>query len=225
MDDWGDIGYEDDESRMGRRYAARQRREGMRREQRFAITLAVAAAVMLVLGLGVGFALGRASAPRPEPEPAPVVAEVTETVEPTVTPVAEATESVEPTVSEEPTEPVKPTTPPETPKQLSPDDGDKIDADRVTLKWSAVKADDGTEVTYAFEIQTRVNGKYTNSQTIDNLTKPSYSARVLVNRRRWRVWAIDKYGNVSEKSDWSYYQGVAEQTTTKPSTTTTKTTN
>lgn len=211
MDDWGDIGYEDDDSRMGRRYAARRRDDGMRREQRFAITLAVAAAVMLVLGLGVGFALGRATAPKPEP--ATVVAEVTATVEPTVTPVVETTPSAEPTVTEEattPPEPEKPTTPPDTPRTLDPDDGDTIKDDRVTLRWSKVTAEDDTPVKYAFEIQTRVNGKWTNSQVIDDLEDPSYKARVLVNRRRWRVWAYDEAGNKSDKSGWSYYQHTPE---------------
>lgn len=214
MDDWDD--FEPETTRVGRRVAAKRTQGGLKREERFIITLAVTAALMLVLGLGLGFAFGRSTAPKPAP--APVVKETTPTAEATPTPFVDPTVATEVTgtavslESEETTEPEEPedTEAPETPDQLAPDDGDRIDADKVTLKWSKVTDDSGKPVKYAFEIQTRVNGEYTNTQVIDDLEETSYKARVLVNRRRWRVWAVDAAGNKSEKSGWHYYQHTPE---------------
>jgi hypothetical protein len=225
-DDWGDIEY--DGTRMGRRAAAgsgggKRSGGGLGREERFIITLAAAAALMLVIGVAIGFAVGRASAPKP---PAPQ-ALATTTPEPTTTPVAETTVSAEVTVPTEPTteattpvvEPTATAEPLKAPNQISPDDYDKINADKVTLKWSKITG----AVTYAFEIQTRVNGKWTNDQVIDGISKTSYSARVLTNLRRWRVWAIDENGKAGTKSGWSRYSHTVVKSST-PSTSTTGTT-
>lgn len=225
-DDWGDIEYND--TRMGRLTAAGsgggRRSGGLGREERFIITLAAAAALMLVIGVAIGFAIGRASAPKP---PAPQ-ALATTTPEPTTTPVADTTVSAEVTVPTEPTteptttpvvEPTATAEPLKAPNQISPDYGAKINADRVTLKWSKITG----AVTYAFEIQTRVNGKWTNDQVIDGISKTSYSARVLTSLRRWRVWAIDGNGKAGTKSDWSTYSHTVVKSST-PSTTTTGTT-
>jgi hypothetical protein len=222
VDDWGDID-EAGETRMSRRAAARGG-GGLDRQTRFIITLAVTAALMLLVGIGIGWAIGRATAPRaPAPEP---VAEVvtTETIEPTasIDPSASVdtsptTGSAEPSIPPPPPEPPKDTTPPGTPDQISPDTGDRIDADRVTLKWS--KVEDPSGVKYAFEIQTSLGGgKWGTSQVITDLSTASYSARVLTMRRRWRVWAVDGAGNASAKSDWSIYYPAA---TPAPSTNTT----
>jgi cytoskeletal protein RodZ len=227
MDDWGDI--EPGETRMSRRAASR-RNDGLRREQRFMITLGVVAAVTLVMGLGLGFAAGRATAPKPAPAPTPVAAAAsTTTPDPAsfvTTTAADTTPSVEPTVSDVATASTTPTvtTPPKTPKQLSPADGDRLKTSTVLLRWSKVTAADGGTLTYAFEIQTRVNGKWTNDQVIDGLTKTSYKARVLTARRRWRVWAVVD-GKASSKSGWHEYAHTAAVTPKPKSSTNTTGTN
>ncbi len=220
MDDWADD-YEN-ETRMSRRTAAKAKRTsgGLGRDERFVITLAATAALMLVIGGAVGFALGRATS-----RPSAPAAVATTTPEPTTTPASDATVSAEVAVPIEPppapaAEPTVSAEPLKTPRQLAPDDGDYINADRVTLKWSSVTDPTGRPVTYAFEIQTRVNGTYTDAQVIDGLTKTSYSARVLAGRRRWRVWAVDADGKASPKSDWSYYQHTATSSSSKPASST-----
>jgi hypothetical protein len=224
-DDWGDIPETPDPgSRMGRRAVEEQRRQGRSREQRFLITLGATAALALVVGIVIGMLLGRATAPKQPENSAAIITTATAepataSVEPTITEVA--TESVQPTETAEATTPVEPkdTEAPDTPKQTYPDDGDRINADRVTLKWTKVTDDSGEPVTYAFEIETYASGKWGSAQVIKGLTKNSYSARVLQARRRWRVWAVDEAGNASPKSDWSIYRHTAV-TTSKPATST-----
>lgn len=205
-DDWGDAA---DETRMQRRASHQRRREpGLSREQRFTITLAAAAALMLVIGIGIGFAVGRATATNTPTQPQ---------IAPVATTTVEATASAEPTASTEPTGIVEPTPtvvatppvetqPPKTPPPLSPDDGARINADRVTLRWSKVSDPSGGAVTYAFEIQTYSGGAWGSAQTIKGLKSPSYSVRVLTSNRRWRVWAVGSDGKASVKSDWNHYR-------------------
>ena len=218
-DDWGDI---DDEPRMPRRAAPPTGQSaGLSRQQRFINTLAVVSALMLVLGVGLGFALGRATAPTVPAQPAEVA---TLTVESTAS--ADSTASAEPTVVVEATPTPEPTAapppknnqPPKTPTQLDPDDGARIDASRVTIRWSKVTDPSGGTITYAFQIQTYSGGEWVGLQTIGGLKTRSYSVRVLANRRRWRVWATDDDGNTSGKSDWSYFRHTPSTTTSSTET-------
>ncbi|HEY3317934.1 MAG TPA: hypothetical protein VGK50_05885 [Coriobacteriia bacterium] len=220
-DDWGDI---EDDTRMGRRAAAATSRssssdrDGLSRNQRFIITLAASAALMLVIGVAIGFALGRATAAKQEPKTAEVA---TATPEPTVTPAAVSTVSAEVTVPvAPPPAPVVATEPLKAPRQISPDDGARINADSTTLKWSKVSDPIGGSVTYAFEIQTRVSGKWGTSQVITGLKTTSYKARVLSSTRRWRVWAVDVNGKAGTKSGWSTYAHTAATTKSKTTTST-----
>jgi hypothetical protein len=218
-DDYDEIlddGYDTDrdDTRMSRRRGSRGGSGGggggLSREERFTVTLGAAGALMLVIGLTLGFALGRVTAPKAT-QPAPIITVeatgsvvatqdvtpiATDTVESTVTEVADATASVEATPAD--------TKAPKTPNQLAPDDGDRIDADKVSLRWSKVTDDSG--VTYAFEIQNYLgSSKWGNGQVIDDLHATTYKVRVLSVRRRWRVWSVDGVGNKSGKSDWSYF--------------------
>lgn len=221
MDNWAD---DDDlgETRMQRRSRQQQSRDpGPRREQRFAMTLAVASAVMLVLGAVAGFAIGRATAPK-APAPAAVA---TETAAATTETATQATETVPATVSVEPT-PTAPVTPPadktapKTPTQISPDDGAKLTASTVTLKWS--KVSDPSGVTYSLEVQKYLgSSKWSTVGTFTGLKTTSYKLSTFTTRRRWRVWAVDGAGNKSSMSGWSSYS--RKVTTTTPSKTTTKT--
>ncbi|MDZ4168146.1 MAG: hypothetical protein U1E26_00630 [Coriobacteriia bacterium] len=195
---------------LGRINRRPYQKPGVDRERRLLITMGVGAAIVLIIGTGLGFALGRATAP--EPEPVVVTAESTMTsgvVEPvpteTVLPEESfyETESIEATVSAD-------EEPPDTPGQLAPANGAVIDASRVYLRWSEVSdvGVDGEEgsVTYAFEIQDKLSGgSYGRTQVIRDLKETSFSARVLLNERRWRVWAVDEAGNESAKSGWRTY--------------------
>lgn len=210
MDDWGDIS--SDAKRLRRRSA---QPGGLSREQRFSITLAVTAVAMLALGLVLGVVIGRATAAKAEARSNPPARTVTRVEPPPVepAPVVEPTPTVEATVAPEPLD---------APSPSSPDDGDRINADTVALKWSEVTDPSGQPVTYTFEIETYRSGKYTDSQTIDGLTTNSYpKARVLTNTRRWRVWAVGSDGRLSAKSDWMRYRHTAvtpKPVTPKPST-------
>lgn len=194
------------------------------RQQRLMITIGVGAAVVLLIGVGGGFALGRATAPKP---PAPVVAVVpTETVpaavtSDTISADATVTDDLVASASVEASPPAD--LPPATPKQLAPSNGDRINADRVTLKWSKVTDQNGGKITYAFQIQNRTStGSYTTGQTIKGLSATSYSARVLSVTRRWRVWAVDSTGKASAKSPWHTYKHTyVAPAKPKPSTNTT----
>ncbi|HEX9094062.1 MAG TPA: hypothetical protein VF902_08775 [Coriobacteriia bacterium] len=221
-DDWGET--EDPIPTGAAPRSHRRQSTGLSRDQRFGITLAGTAAVMLVVGLLVGVAIGRATAPRTQTPSA--------SAEPTATAAAETPASGAPTDTSVPgtetagagTEPTSPeatvaTYTPPAPKQLSPADGARIAATRVALKWSKVSPPNGGAVTYAFDIETYSGGKWGGLQTIRGLTAPTYSARVLANTRRWRVWAVVD-GVAGPKSVWRKYRPVAT-VTPKPSTTTT----
>jgi hypothetical protein len=224
VDDWGDIDGDETRApgpRSQRRSGAGRGHGGLGREQRYVITLAVIAALMLVAGIGIGFAFGRLTAPTPTPEP--VVASESlepsagvEPVETTQTASFEESEALAAETSETPS--AEENRAPDTPKQVSPDDGDRIDASRTKLRWSEVTDPDGDEVTYAFEIETYASGEWGDHQEIDGIKTTSYPARVLSNRRRWRVWAVDSNGNAGEKSDWSIYRHTAVSTPTSSNT-------
>ena len=230
MADWqDDIEYP---TRPSGRASTRGGGGGLRREQRFLITLGVTAAVMLVIGVTTGFALGRATAPKPSPQPAPVAvttapadttpsADSTPLVTDVTTPPADGTQS---DIASTPvTPPVTQTTkPPKTPRTTAPDDFAKLSSSTVTLHWTKVTDPAGGSVTYSFDIQTWKGKTYGPSQTITGLTKNSYSkAKVLSSKRRWRVWAVGSDGKKSAKSSWSHFSAAAA----KKSTTTTGTAN
>ena len=59
------LGRDNDLGQIRRRSYSRQ---GMDRQQRLSVTLAVGTVLLLAVGVGVGFAIGRATAPQPEPE-------------------------------------------------------------------------------------------------------------------------------------------------------------
>ncbi len=198
----------------GRRDYGRVRERSYRggrydREQRLQITMAVGAAVMLFMGLGLGFALGRATASRSavtaEPTSTVIVDETTlpaGVIEDVPTDTVDAGFTDDTTLSAEPAEDTKR---PSRPKQLAPANGAVLTTTRVNLRWSKSKDDSGS-VTYSFEIQDRLsNGTYGRAQVIKGLKSRSYSARVLPQRRRWRVWAVDEAGNKSLKSPWRTY--------------------
>lgn len=196
-----------------------ERHTGMDRQQRLMMTISIGAALMLLVGAAIGFAIGRYTAPKPavkvvtveQTQTAGAIEEIpTETIEPEVT--VEESASVETTPPDD--------VAPDTPKQTAPANGAVLKTSRVTLRWSKVTDDSG--VTYAFEIQNRLaDGTWGKTQVIDKLDANSYSARVLQVTRRWRVWAVDGAGNVSEKSTWRTYKGAvpppAKTTNTTPS--------
>ena len=199
------FGRDDDLGRIQRRSYQSQ---GLSRQQRLTITLAVSGVLLLVAGIGIGFAIGRSTAPTPEPTPKPAVQPETGlpsgVVEEVPTDTVEADLLAEQTASEEAT--VTDEEPPPRPKQKAPKDGAVIDASRVNLRWTQVEDDSGEPVTYAFEIQDRLpGGGYGKTQVISGLKSTSYSARVLYVKRRWRVWAIDAADNKSDKTGWRYY--------------------
>lgn len=218
-DDWGDM---DEPTGPARTPRSHRRRTGPSQSQRFMMTLAVTAVVMLALGVLIGVAIGRATAPRTAVTP-PATTKVTT---PSVEPTEPAETSTEPTTSPEPSEtvPPEPAYTPPAPKQLSPADGARIAASKVALKWSKITPPNAETVTYSFDIETYAGGKWTDLQTITGLTAPTYSARVLANNRRWRVWAVvdDVAG---PKSGWRTYRHtpVAAPKPSTPSTTTSPT--
>jgi hypothetical protein len=196
---------------LGRIKQRSYQRGGLDRDKRLQITIGAGAAILLLLGVGLGFSIGRATAPK-SVAPAPVVQ--TETTMPVAS--EETTvvdESLVPTdnvvvdeTSSSAETPLADTTKPPTPKQLAPANGAILDVSRVSLRWSKVKDDSGSAVTYSFEIQNRLSGgSYGNAQVITGIKSLSYSARVLTMRRRWRVWAVDEAGNASPKSGWHSY--------------------
>lgn len=189
-----------DEYRRATRHSRDQ--YAMDRQQRLMVTIGVGAAVMLLLGVGIGFGVGRATAPKPKAQV--VVQTVTETV-----PAVVATETPTATVEETGTSAAATVAPAAltAPKQLAPSNGKRIDASRVTLKWSSVADPYGGSVTYAFQIETMSSsGAYGQSQIVSGLKTTSYSARVTTARRRWRVWAVDSQGKAGPKSGWWTYK-------------------
>ena len=180
--------------------------------------MAGGAVILLLIGVGLGFSIGRFTAPRVVVK-VPVPVTQAETTTPGA--IAETTASADASstgdalsadtgVTDE-TSPSADTTLPDTvqppePKQLSPSNGAVIRASRVMLRWSTVEDDSGVPVTYAFEIQNRhPGGVYGSTQVIKGLATTSFSARTMVVRRRWRVWAVDGAGNASTKSPWRTY--------------------
>jgi hypothetical protein len=100
-----------------------------------------------------------------------------------------------------------------TPKQVSPEDGSRLTnfPRTLTFVWERVPC----ASSYIVEVDCRdacQNNKWCSevSQTFhkkEGLTSNSYTYTFVGdNPGRWRVWAVDQYGNASEKSDWWYFQ-------------------
>ena len=176
--------------------------------------MAGGAVILLLIGVGLGFSIGRFTAPRVVVKvPVPVTqAETTtpgaiaETLSADGSSTSDTTLTTDTGVTDETSGSAETTLPdttqPPKPRQLSPANGAVIRASRVMLRWSTVEDDSGVPVTYAFEIQNRhPGGVYGSTQVIKGLATTSFSARTMVVRRRWRVWA----GNASTKSPWRTY--------------------